>query len=151
MNGSRAESIQIRPFLETDYEAVAALWRDSEGLTLRSSDSAHAVCAYLSRNPGLSFVATLHGCVIAAALVGTDGRRGYLQHLTVDQQHRSLGVGKRLLKRVVSALAAQGIAKTHLFVHADNTRARQFYMREGWQLRDEVVMYSFNASDDDNV
>jgi len=84
-------------------------------------------------------------------LVGTDGRRGYLQHLAVALGFRGNTIGKQLVAQSVSALEGMGILKTHLFVHNDNAEAQEFYKSLGWYLRDDVQMYSFNNSDRDNV
>ena len=37
-----------------DYPGVLALWRATEGLSLRDADSEDALRRYLERNPGLS-------------------------------------------------------------------------------------------------
>ncbi|UTM58922.1 GNAT family N-acetyltransferase [Photobacterium sp. CCB-ST2H9] len=134
-----------------DYQAVMNIWSESEGLSLRDADSPESIGAYLARNPGTSFVAEHQGKVVGTVLAGTDGRRGYLQHLAVSESHRSQGIGQMLIEKAVEGLAAAGIAKTHLFVFCENEAAQRFYERLGWFARDEVRMYSFNASDNQNV
>ncbi|SHO57260.1 GNAT family N-acetyltransferase [Vibrio quintilis] len=134
-----------------DYPQVMALWSNTESMSLREADSRENISAYLARNPGLSFVACLGNQIVGAVLTGTDGRRGYLQHLAVDKTQRGQGIGKQLVASCVAALEKQGIAKTHLFVARENVSARKFYELSGWYPRDEVRMYSFNASADLNV
>ena len=143
--------IEIQTMKIKDYEQVVNLWSESEGMTLRDADSKESIESYLTHNPGLSFVATKGGDIVGAVLAGTDGRRGYLQHLAVCQTVRSNGIGKQLVEKVLSALNQIGISKTHLFVHNENINAQQFYARLGWQLRDEVRMYSFNTSNNLDV
>ncbi|GAA4503784.1 GNAT family N-acetyltransferase [Pseudaeromonas paramecii] len=137
---------QLRLMQLEDYDAVLALWQDSSGMTLREADSRQNIGAYLAKNPGLSFVVEADGQLLGAVLVGTDGRRGYLQHLAVRPSAQGRGVGRTLVQAAIDALADQGIAKTHLFVHTDNPSAQAFYDRLGWHPRDEVRMFSFNAS-----
>lgn len=134
-----------------DYPAVIALWQKSEGLTLRDADSEPAITAYLTRNPGLSFVAHSQQQLIGAVLVGSDGRRGFLQHLSVAETWRGRGVGRALLLAAIQALKEIGVDKTHLFVHTDNQQAQAFYRHLGWQERTEIQLYSYNASPDRNV
>lgn len=141
----------IREMDICDYDAVIRLWGQTEHMSLRDADSKNSIELYLQRNPGLSFVALVNSEVIGAVLVGTDGRRGYLQHLAVSAECRGQGVGRTLVAASVSALAAMGIAKTHLFVYSDNVKAQTFYEKSGWFLRDDVRMYSFNCSANDNV
>lgn len=143
--------LEIREMLISDYEAVIGLWNETENLSLRDADSKQGIATYLDRNKGLSFVALYDDEIIGAVLVGTDGRRGYLQHLAVSPDHRGKAVGKKLISKSISALSSIGIAKTHLFVLKENVHAQAFYEKCGWFARDEVKMYSFNSSTNVNI
>ncbi|MFD2178172.1 GNAT family N-acetyltransferase [Veronia pacifica] len=143
--------IKIREMNIADYEAVIALWAQTEGMSIRDADSKENIARYLVRNPGLSFIAESNNEIVGAVLVGTDGRRGYLQHLAVSEKYRGQHIGKKLVDNATNALAVLGIPKTHLFVYNDNINAQQFYERMGWFPRDEVRMYSFNRSDNSNA
>ncbi|MFS1430561.1 GNAT family N-acetyltransferase, partial [Vibrio splendidus] len=76
--------VNIREMAISDYDSVIALWCQTEGMSIRDADSKESIASYLDRNPGLSFVAESNNEIIGAVLVGTDGRRGYLQHLAVS-------------------------------------------------------------------
>ncbi len=143
--------VQIRQMNISDYQDVINLWTESEGITLRDADSKENIEAYLNRNPGLSFVAVDKRKLIGAVLVGTDGRRGYLQHLSVSSAHQSKGIGYQLVDNVISALRRLGISKTHLFVQQNNQKAQYFYQQIGWFPRDEVRMFSYNSSSNSDV
>ncbi|MBF4308083.1 GNAT family N-acetyltransferase, partial [Vibrio anguillarum] len=80
--------ITIREMDISDYDSVIDLWRQTESLSLRDADSKQSIESYLNRNSGLSFVALSGNNIIGAVLVGTDGRRGYLQHLAVSSEFR---------------------------------------------------------------
>jgi ribosomal protein S18 acetylase RimI-like enzyme len=134
--------IEIVHFVPADYDEVMALWSSTEGLTLREADSREAISRYLARNPGLSFVARDEGQLVGAVLTGTDGRRGYLQHLAVAPSHRGQGLGRALAERAVEALRAHGIAKCHLMVRQENAQARAFWARLGWNERADVTLMS---------
>ncbi len=133
---------QIRPFHIDDYDAVFALWRETEGVGLSQADERPAIARYLDRNPGLSFVATMHSRIIAAVLCGHDGRRGFIHHLAVQAEYQKQGIGQALVERCVDALRQEGIDKCHLFVYATNANARTFWRRLDWQPRDDLVLMS---------
>jgi Acetyltransferase (GNAT) family len=86
------------------------------------------------------------GMVVGAVLCGTDGRRGYLQHLAVAPSHQRRGIGRELAARCVNALAAEGIDKCHVMVLADNNRAAAFWTRIGWAERPDIRLMSHIAS-----
>jgi ribosomal protein S18 acetylase RimI-like enzyme len=139
--------VEISPLVSTDYDEVMALWSSSEGLTLRDADSREGIARYLARNPGLSFVARDGDRVVGAVLAGTDGRRGYLQHLAVASTHRGRGLGRALADSSVRALRSLGIEKCHLMVRQENALARTFWLHLGWQERRDVVLMSHTGSD----
>ncbi|EHA1123636.1 GNAT family N-acetyltransferase [Vibrio navarrensis] len=143
--------ITIRQMDISDYDSVMTLWGQTENLSLKDADSRASIAAYLAKNPGLSFVAIDGQDIVGAVLVGTDGRRGYLQHLAVDLHYRGQKIAQRLVQSATEALAQQGIAKTHLFVLSNNLSAQDFYLKLGWQARDEIRMFSFNSSDNQYV
>lgn len=144
-------NVGIREMTVSDYDRVRRLWLSTEGMSIKDADSRDSIAHYLARNPGLSFVAECQHDIAGAILVGTDGRRGYVQHLAVSPYYRKQNLGRRLLEHAIEALAKMGISKTHLFVLNDNANAQQFYQHLDWFPRDEVRMYSFNSSSNDNV
>ena len=144
-------SFRLRPMQAEDYDAVLALWQSSSGMTLRQCDSRQAITEYLHRNPQLSQVLWHDDELVGAVLVGTDGRRGYLQHLAVATRWQRQGLGKQLLAASITALQSAGIDKTHLFIHNDNATALAFYRHLGWQERTDIRVCSFNASSDTNI
>src|SRR5687767_2585840 len=109
-----------------DYQDIIKLWEESEGMTLREADSKENIEMYLKRNMKLSYVALINNQIIGAVLAGTDGRRGYLQHLAVDKKYRCKGIGRSLVSKVIHSLSEIGISKTHLFVNNSNINAQQF-------------------------
>lgn len=141
----------LREMEISDYQQVMNLWSETEGMRLREADSEENIGKYLERNPNLSFVALQGDEIVGAILVGTDGRRGYIQHLAVSKACRGQGIGAKLISNAVDALSSIGIAKTHLFVINDNLNAQAFYENIGWYPRDEVRMFSFNASTVGNI
>jgi putative acetyltransferase len=120
---------------------VLALWRSCEGIGLNESDTREAIAAYLVRNPGLSLVATdADGVIVGAVLGGHDGRRGYLHHLAVASAHRGCGLGRALVDKTLTRLSQLGIQKCNIFLYANNAAGRAFWLREGWSLREDLVV-----------
>ncbi len=135
-------TILIREMTMADYDAAMALWQRTEGMGLRPADAPEHIARYLARNPGLSFVAMDGDHLVGTVLCGHDGRRGYLQHLAVEQAYRGQGIGRALVERVLHALRDAGIRKCHLFVIKENQAAIEFWRHIGWELRQDIVTMS---------
>ena len=106
-----------------DYDQVTALCAGQPGVLVRDADSPEHFARYLQRNPGLSLVARNGGALAGCILCGHDGRRGYLNHLVVEESHRRRGVGRRLIELALAGLEKEGIHKCRLFILPDNLGA----------------------------
>lgn len=126
-----------------DYEEVVRLWSEMEGVKLRDADSRAGIDKYLTRNPGLSFVATDTGQVIGTVMAGHDGKRGYIQHLAVSDRFRREGVASKLVSLCLDSLKAEGILKSHVMILRSNEIAKQFWRTLGWEPRSDIELYSF--------
>jgi putative acetyltransferase len=129
-----------------DFDEALRLWQNTEGVGLNESDTPERLSAYLQRNPGLSFVARVHGEIVGAVLCGHDGRRGYLHHLAVAKAHRRQGNGRRLVETCLRQLETLGILKCNIFLFADNPDGELFWRRNGWINRADLrVMQKVTA------
>jgi len=129
-----------------DHGPLADLLLRQEGVGASASDSRDGVASFLARNPGMSFVAETEASLAGCILGGHDGRRGYLYHLSVAPRYRRRGVARELVARAIAAIVAEGIEKIHIDVFADNAAGSKFWRAVGWQLRDDLVRFSFMPS-----
>ena len=114
---------EIMEMTAQDYEEIAGLWWNTEGIGLDDdTDNREGIAAYLARNPGLSYVARQQGQIVGAVLCGHDGRRGYLHHLAVVLGHRHRGIGRALVEACLAKLGSIGIQKCNLFLFSGNVR-----------------------------
>jgi GNAT superfamily N-acetyltransferase len=87
---------------------------------------------------GAVFVAEAHGEVIGMCTVQTlvstsqGGTVGLLEDLVVRKDLRGRGVGGSLLSHTLAYCAERGITRVQLLRDADNSRALDFYARNGW-------------------
>lgn len=119
-----------------------SLWQASTGLQLREDDEPEALARFLARNPGLSLGVWQGTRLIAAALAGHDGRRGYLYHFAVADDYQRQGIGSHLARLLSERLQAEGIRRLHLLTRHDNPAALDFWRSQGWLYRDDVALLS---------
>ena len=126
----------IRSMSITDYEKIIDLWRNTDGMGLRSlDDSEQGISAFLRRNPTTSFVALVGDEIIGTILCGHDGRRGYIYHTVVKENYREQGTATKLIEAAVSALQEEGITRVCLNVMETNTCGRVFWEKRGWEKK----------------
>lgn len=143
--------MRYRTMTIDDYEAAIALWSESEGVRLRDADSREGIEKYLLRNPGSSFVAEADGELVGTIMAGHDGKRGYVQHLSVADSHRRAGIATRLVSLCLEALKHEGILKSHLMILPENEAGKKFWASQGWACRSDIQLYSFINAEDQNV
>ncbi|WEJ73206.1 GNAT family N-acetyltransferase [Pseudomonas sp. PSE14] len=133
----------LRSAVPDDHAALRALWERTPGIQLRRDDDYEPFVLYLRRNPGLSLVLEEGDQVIGSLLAGHDGRRGYLQHLVVDEAFRGRGLARALLDEALARLAREGIGKSHVFVLRDAPEALAFWEAQaGWGRREDLQVFS---------
>jgi ribosomal protein S18 acetylase RimI-like enzyme len=131
--------MQIRSFNASDETAVIELWRQCD-LTRPWNDPQKDIQRKLTTQPELFFVGEKNGKIIATAMAGYDGHRGWVNYLAVDPAHQKGGNGRRLMQHVEESLAALGCPKLNLQIRTSNQSVLTFYERIGYAAN-EVVSY----------
>lgn len=129
----------IRAFRDADADDVVALW-ERAGLTRPWNDPRRDIARKLTVQPELFLVAEEAGAVVATAMFGYDGHRGWVNYLGVDPAHQGRGIGRALMAEGERLLTDLGCPKLNLQVRLGNAAAIAFYAALGYR-DDEVVSY----------
>jgi ribosomal protein S18 acetylase RimI-like enzyme len=129
--------VKIRPFQPNDEAAVVALWQEC-GLTRPWNDPHADIARKLTEQPELFLVGTVDGELMATAMVGYDGHRGWVYYLAVAPRHRRRSCGRLLMREAERLLVERGCPKVNLLVRSSNAQVVEFYRRLGY-TQDEVV------------
>lgn len=127
---------EVKEMTMDDYDAVYSFWKTFDGLSIDESDERENMERYLRRNPHLSYVVYANEEVAATIKCGQDGRRGYIYHLAVKQEHRGAGLAKKLIDLCVEEFKTRQIYKCNLYVMDFNTGALSFWKHNGWNELD---------------
>jgi ribosomal protein S18 acetylase RimI-like enzyme len=130
-------NMQIRPFQLEDAEAVVSLWRRCD-LVRPWNDPRKDIRRKLRVRPDLFLVGVLGGQIVATAMAGYEGHRGWLNYVAVAPEHQRLGLGRAIVKEAERLLREAGSPKINLQVRTANAGAIEFYRRLGYAV-DEVV------------
>jgi len=129
----------LRPFRESDTEPVIALWAEA-GLLRPWNDAHRDVVRKSTVQPDLFLVVELEGIVVATAMVGYDGHRGWVHYLAVATEHRGRGLARELMAEAERLLIARGCPKIMLMVRADNADLIGVYEALGYATESTVVL-----------
>lgn len=129
--------MKIRPFQAFDEAAVVALWHEC-GLTRPWNNPRADIARKLTEQPELFLVGAVEGAVVATAMVGFDGHRGWIYYLAVAARYRNRSFGRLLMQEAERLLRDRGCPKLNLMVRSSNTEVVEFYRKLGY-AQDEVV------------
>lgn len=131
--------MQIRPYRPADEDAVVALWERCD-LTRPWNDPRKDIRRKLAVRPDLFLVGVIDDQVVATAMAGYDGHRGWINYLAVAPERRRQGLGRAIVAEAERLLRACGCPKINLQVRTANTEVIEFYRRLGFVLDDVVSL-----------
>lgn len=139
--------INIRAFQEKDTEAIIALWRACD-LVRPWNDPHKDIQRKLAVGRELFLVGEVEGRVVASAMGGYEGHRGWVNYLAVHPDQRRQGYGRLLMAALEEKLLAAGCPKINLQVRESNLDVIRFYEAIGYN-QDKVVSFGKRLIPDD--
>jgi hypothetical protein len=131
--------LAITAIEDADVTAVVTLWERC-GLTRPWNDPV-ADIALARRGPNSTILLGREDeRIVASAMVGHDGHRGWVYYVATDPDRRGRGLGRAIMNAVEDWLRQAGIAKLQLLVRQDNAKASAFYETIGY---DEAAVTVF--------
>jgi ribosomal protein S18 acetylase RimI-like enzyme len=131
--------LNIRTYQHTDMEDVIHVW-DQCGLIRSWNNPKLDIQRKVNSGKDLFFVGELSNKIIATAMFGYDGHRGWLNYFAVLPQLQKSSFGKQLLEFGEKILVDKGCPKLNLQIRADNKEAINFYKAVGY-VEDEVISF----------
>jgi ribosomal protein S18 acetylase RimI-like enzyme len=138
MAADAGAALAIAPIADHDVAAVVALWERC-GLTRPWNEPAADIALARRGDNATVLVGRDGGAIVATALVGHDGHRGWVYYVAVDPAHQKKGLGRIIMNAAEDWLRAAGIEKIMLMVRPDNTTVRAFYESIGYGEQPRVI------------
>ena len=139
--------MEIRPHTETDERAVVDLWQRC-GLIRPWNDPRRDIARKMRVQRELFVVGVVDSTIVATAMAGYEGHRGWINYLAVDPGRRREGLGRSLVDYVEERLAELGCPKINIQIRGDNQEAIAFYKRIGFK-EDDVLSFDKRLERDD--
>lgn len=128
-------------------DAAAQLWQ-SAGL-VRPWNDPQGDFRRAVQGPTSAVLGTVRGPagpeqrVLATAMVGADGHRGWVYYVAVDPELQGQGVGTELMRSAEEWLHKAGAPKVQLMVRHTNAQVVKFYERLGYTDQSTTVLGKF--------
>ena len=135
----------IRGFRIEDYDRVMELWaRGGLPLKPQGRDSRDAIAA----QTGLANVRFLvaeeagTGRLVGTILVTHDGRKGWINRLSVEESLRRRGIGARLVRAAEGWLESQGLGILACLIEEGNDASMAVFQALGYKKHPEIVYFA---------
>lgn len=123
--------MEISELRDDDVAAVVALWERC-GLVRPPNDPHADIRRARGASAATVLVGRTDGAVVATAMAGFDGHRGWVYYLAVEPARQRSGLGRAMLDAAESWLRARGAPKIMLMVGCDNAAVLGFYEALGY-------------------
>ena len=140
--------MDIRAFQSSDQPAVILLWEKCD-LLRPWNDPAKDIRRKLEIQPEMFIVGVLNEELVATAMAGYEGHRGWVNYLAVAPEHQGKGFGRAIMAEAEKLLEQAGCPKVNVQVRGTNSSAIDFYRRIGYRIEDVVGLGKRIEHDDE--
>ncbi len=132
-------SVPSRSATDADVPALIALW-EACGLT-RPHNHPPTDIAFARKGPNSDvLVIEIDKRLVASAMVGHDGHRGWVYYVAVEPTQQKRGLGRHMMVEAERWLASKGVWKMHLMVRRSNVEVHDFYEKLGFSESEVSVL-----------
>ena len=146
MKQKSPSNFAIRQFVPNDTNRVIFIWEQCD-LVRNWNNPNFDIKRKLNFQKELFFVGLLNDEIIATAMFGYDGHRGWLNYFAVLPNFQKRGFGKQLMTFGEMALIEKGCPKLNLQIRNDNTKTINFYQKVGYK-EDAAVSFGKRLIED---
>ena len=130
--------LAVADIADADVPEVVALWQAC-GLTRPWNDPS-ADIAMARKGPNSTILIGRDGnAIVATAMVGHEGHRGWVYYVAVDPDRQGKGFGRAIMTAAEDWLRATGIEKLQLLVRPGNTQVKAFYESLGYGEQPRIM------------
>ncbi|MGE5340658.1 MAG: GNAT family N-acetyltransferase [Candidatus Omnitrophota bacterium] len=141
--------VKIRRFTMDDYDAVIELWLMC-GLPAKpmGRDSKERIEAELNKKIAHFLIAELNERIIGTVLATHDGRKGWINRLSVHPEYQRQGLAHRLLNEAETILHHLGIEIIACLIENDNPNSMNFFQKFGYIKHNDITYFSKRKNPD---
>jgi ribosomal protein S18 acetylase RimI-like enzyme len=131
--------MQTRAFHPDDESAVISLWGTCD-LARPWNDPHLDIARKMTEHPALFLVGVIDEKIMATAMFGYDGHRGWVNYLAISPKYQRSSFGRQLMEEGERLLQALGCPKLNLQIRTGNSEVIEFYRKLGYTPDDVISM-----------
>ena len=136
------DSMTIRKFRIEDYDQVIKLWQESE-LEHRPTgrDTRERIAAEIEKETAIFLVAQINDEIVGTIFCTHDGRKGWLNRLSVLPKMQRKGIASDLIKEGEKRLRELGIGVLCALIWKSNSSSKELFESEGYDLLEDALYF----------
>ena len=139
----REKSLRIHRLGLDDYDALLVLWQRAglHSLKPQGRDSRAGLARQLASGVQTILGLEVDGRLVGAVVATHDSRKGWINRLAVDPDHRRRGYGARLVAAAEEVLRELGLGVIAALVESDNPASLALFRKTGYVEIDPGIHY----------
>lgn len=127
------QQVLLRRAMVRDAERLERFFRAFDEVSFCEWQDARFLRGVLLQDTTTAYLAIdASGDVVGAVIGGMLGTRGTINHLAVSPQHRTKGLGQRLVEAASADMKRVGVLRMFLFVDDANLAGKRFWAAQGF-------------------
>jgi len=141
--------MDIRRLTINDYEEIVRLWlRAKLPFKSKGRDSKEAIEAQMKADPDLFLGAFEDNHLVGTVIISCDVRKGWINRLAVDPDHRHRGIAKALIAESERTLRKQGVRIFCALIEDYNATSKKLFKECGYVEHHDITYFSKRDSDE---
>ena len=130
-------NLVIRSYHDSDKNDVIQLWEECD-LVVPWNDPIRDIERKLTVQPELFLIGLVDKEIVATAMVGYEGHRGWVNYLAVNPKKQRQGIATQMMKEAEHRLLKLGCPKLQVQVRTTNSGVIKFYQKLRYNIDDVV-------------
>ena len=139
----KVPGLEIRRARREDYDSIVSLWNRAGLLYQPNGRDSRANLEREIEDPSVDALVAYSDGLMVGTVIGTnDGRKGWINRLAIDPDHRRRGMAQALVEQVEECFKTRSLKIYCCLINAANEPSQSMFESIGYNRHPEVVYYS---------
>lgn len=141
--------MEIRRLTINDYKEMVRLWLTAKlSFKPKGRDSREAIAVEMKANPDFFLGAFEDNHLVGTVIISCDVRKGWINRLAVDPDHRHRGIAKALIVESERTLRKHDIRIFCVLIEDYNAISKELFKECGYVEHHDITYFSKRDSDE---